>query len=154
MKEVINIVKSLDEPFADSSYIPSYKIAQTISEEFKVAISGDGGDELLMGYKRHAKILNSSKKFSRTRKLLSKLYFLYPNFLGTGKQIITLHGENTNKLKYYFEDLKFLSFLGLNSNRALLKNITLTDSDLKNMQIIEYYFYLSEMMLFKIIDLP
>lgn len=151
LKEVINIVKSLDEPFADSSYIPSYKIAQTISEEFKVAISGDGGDELLMGYRRHAKILNSSKKFSRTRKLLSKLYYLYPNFLGTGKQIITLHGENTNKLKYYFEDLKFLSFLGLTSNRDFTEKYSFTtDSDLKNMQIIEYYFYLSEMMLFKI----
>jgi asparagine synthase (glutamine-hydrolysing) len=151
LKEIIKIVKSLDEPFADSSYIPSYKIAQTISKEFKVAISGDGGDELLMGYRRHEKILNSSKQFSRTRKLLSKLYYLYPNFLGTGKQIITLYGENTNKLKYYFEDLKFLSLLGLNSNRDFTEKYSITtDSDLKNMQIIEYYFYLSEMMLFKI----
>ena len=34
-------------PYADPSVVPSFKIANLISEQYKVAISGDGGDELL-----------------------------------------------------------------------------------------------------------
>jgi len=61
---VSRLVRHFDEPFGDSSAIPTFVVSQFAAQHVKVALSGDGGDELFAGYDRFQS-LEKLRRFDR-----------------------------------------------------------------------------------------
>ncbi|MES2831347.1 MAG: XrtA/PEP-CTERM system amidotransferase [Pseudomonadota bacterium] len=72
-----------DEPYADSSAIPTYRVCQLARKRVTVALSGDGGDENLAGYRRYRYAMAENRVRSLLPSALRKPLFgtlgkLYP----------------------------------------------------------------------------
>ncbi|MGQ0675463.1 MAG: asparagine synthase (glutamine-hydrolyzing) [Rhodospirillales bacterium] len=56
---------AMDDPAADYAILPSYKLAREAAREFKVVLSGEGGDELFAGYGRYRDAMRPWWRFGK-----------------------------------------------------------------------------------------
>ena len=76
---VDHLASLYDEPFADSSSMPTYRVCELAKKRVTVALSGDGGDEVFAGYRRHRWHMNEEKIRQMLPSFLRKPVF---GFLG------------------------------------------------------------------------
>ena len=103
-----NLGHFYDEPFAVSSMLPYYYISELTSKTNKVALAGDGGDEVFAGYKWHADI----KKYFALKSFKGKLKTL---FKGKKNELIEMYNKRMTS-SYKKDSFSFL-------NSAILKAI-------------------------------
>lgn len=105
----------IDEPFADSSSLAVFALCQKTAEHVKVALGGDGADELFGGYRKHkALMVFNQKPWLR--------YFLKPlSIFSTGTR-----GSRDNKKDDTFRRVsKFVAWSKLNSKDRYIQSLSI-----------------------------
>jgi len=165
-KEAIEIIPKLmdiyDEPYADSSAIPTYLISKLSKEHVTMALSGDGGDELFLGYGAYfwAKRLQNPvlKAFRKpiawglstmnSRFKRASLVFNYPNENQLKSHIFSQE-------QYLFSQNEISSIL----NPAYLSQISLNEdfsctqrqlSETEKQSLFDIHYYLKDDLLVKV----
>ena len=138
-KDLLDFIPSLpnaySEPFADSSQIPTLIVSKIASEEVKVILSGDGGDELFGGYNRYIFV-------NKYWKLLQ----LLPQFITSNPD--KFFKIFPKKFLIYLLDLFKLDKYSMNSKKEMINNIKNKLSKTTN----QYSFYNSLTSQFEIND--
>lgn len=120
---VPKVIERLDEPFADASLIPSTHLSKFAKKNVTVALGGDGGDELFMGY----------PTFQANQ--MAQVYNRIPNFFHQG--ILKLAGALPVSMNNFSLDFKIKRFLAfVRENPALREQLWLgsfSPSELKDL---------------------
>lgn len=152
IKDIIyNIPEAFDEPFADSSQIPTMLIFKKISDYSKVCITGDGGDEIFYGYNRYQWFLIWKKFFEnnylnndKTKYIFAKLINLLEKNSISRKlfEKLNITTNKTQKFINIFFNKKniYESFLKLSDNDNFIdkKNIFF-DKNLENLEDLRHF---------------
>jgi len=118
-----NLPDILDEPLADASILPTYLLSKFASQKVKVALSGDGGDELFAGYPTY-----------QAHKLIT-YYDSLPAFLKSALRTIASHlPVSHNNISTEFKLKQFLKGAGVASEiRFFIWMGAFTDAEKKGL---------------------
>ena len=134
LQHVENIANIVDEPFSDSSIIPTFIVSKLAASKVKVVLSGDGGDEIFMGYNRYffaKKILKLKKSTPEiVRKFISQgISFvpsrIYDRLSRPFQKILGIHGLSHKMTK-------LSNILNYENNSDFYKKLNLFDNNILN----------------------
>jgi asparagine synthase (glutamine-hydrolysing) len=121
--EFEKILSQYDEPYSDSSCLPTYSISREMRKHVKVVISGDGGDEIFAGYPRigYASIISRLRYFP-FKKLFAKVlnhssFLVGEDFSRKSRNAIRMASVSDHEMmtllhSYFSEEEKFASYAG------------------------------------------
>ncbi|MBN8835546.1 MAG: asparagine synthase (glutamine-hydrolyzing) [Niastella sp. SCN 39-18] len=130
-KEALEIVPDLpfyyDEPFADSSAIPTTLVSRVARKQVTVALSADAGDEIFAGYNRYDYMMRYGKKMAQLPASIRKLAAATMDKIPADKVPIL-----RKKYEFHTRYEKVKSFLKNNSEKNILVSLTrhMTDEEI------------------------
>lgn len=161
---VDKLVQYYDEPFAAPSCIPSYLVCNRARQNVTVAMSGDGGDELFMGYGYYNVYKQLKKIYKRVpsvgRRLLSFLLYIKGGKYERASRLLQFTGSDDLMVKiwseeqYMFNEKEISLLLGESyKHQSLLpawqKINSMPVDDFEKISLFDYTQYLSHNLLYK-----
>ena len=152
--DALNLIPKLSEiysePFADSSQIPTILLSKFVSSNHKVALTGDGGDEVFCGYNRYIYYKSFGKYLMLPKILRSKLNHLIKIIFQNSKSVDKISKINDIN-SYYFQMVSnFDNSINLNQSQKNLNDVIFHHnrphdiSDIEYMQYLDLKTYLSD----------
>jgi asparagine synthase (glutamine-hydrolysing) len=134
------LVERYGEPYADSSCIPTYYVAQQTKRYVSVALNGDGGDELFAGYERYQAML-ASEKIPRIVKgvIIASIVSILPDSINPKNRLRRIK-RFLNAAGFPLQQ-RYLRWVGIFDNS--LKNSLYTEDFKKNMLAKEAFSWLT-----------
>lgn len=130
---LLDIISYMDEPHGDNSNFPQHLISKLASSKVKVALTGDGADELFMGYGWYQKKMHLPRW---------RLDLLWDDAFSIQQKMITMFDDC---------EIKKLVKSGVNKNEHYLKSILTNITDpIEKINIFDLKFYLPGQLLSKI----
>jgi len=122
LPEINYMISNIDEPFADSSYIPSYMVSKFAKNYVKTVLTGDAGDELFAGYEKYL-IGYYSDKYNRLPKVLKKtiekIIYLFPDRSNFSRKIRKVIENSPLNIYEQRKNMMCLGFKDTELNRLL-----------------------------------
>ena len=160
---VERVFSSLDQPFVDTSIIPTFILCNFVSSSYKVAISADGGDESYAGYPKYQRF-NSIYSKMRPLSWLPSSFFKslpfierYPQQLQKAVSVCTSTADLPASIYFYQHQIWALSVLQrlAPSYNSIAGHSSIVDSrsfpsNLSFLQFLDIIFYMRDDILYKI----
>jgi asparagine synthase (glutamine-hydrolysing) len=97
----LKTMESLESPISDPAFYPTYLMSKAIKTQCKVALGGDGADEVFGGYERYSKMIELKKKADR-------IPFVFRKLIGSAAaDLLPIGAKGRHSLMELGQDMRF-----------------------------------------------